>query len=208
MAMLVGLYGGAPVPLRRCDLVLGDVRRPLDLVDDLARQRRLDDGRRQLGRRLHARVGGVHRQVEELVAAFLPDPHAVRDAAKFLAPRPHELAGAIEHDDRVAALAGRVHRVMDVDVALRVLDDVVRVAPLDVGRQLAPVVNRFVAKSPSPSTGAFVPALSWRRAESAEPWSSRADERASVSVNSPCALLGSSREELRGAACPVPSLVT
>jgi hypothetical protein len=36
-----------------------------------------------------------------------------------------------------------MHRVVDVDVPLRVLDHRVRVAPLDVGRQAAPVVDRF-----------------------------------------------------------------
>ena len=79
-----------------------DVRRALDLVDDLPLQRRLDDRRRQGRRRLHARVRGVGGEVEELLVALFLDPQAVRHAAEFLAPRPHELAGAIEDHDRVA----------------------------------------------------------------------------------------------------------
>ena len=73
-----------------------------------------------------------------------------------LAPRTDELAVAIEHHHRVGAVARRVHGVVHVDVALRVLDDAVGVAPLDARRQLAPVVNRFVGvgaarRAPAPS---------------------------------------------------------
>ena len=141
--MLVGLYaraGGVPVGTLYC----GDVGRALDGVDDLPLQRRLDDRRRHAGLRLHARVRRVHRQVEELVAALFPDPHAVGHAAELLAPRPHELSVAIEHDDRVARFAGRVHGVVNVNVPLGVLHDVVGVSPLDAGRQLTPVVERLV----------------------------------------------------------------
>jgi hypothetical protein len=69
---------------------------------------------------------------------------AVRDAAELLAPRADELSGAIEYDDGVGLLAGRVHGVVHVDVTLRVLHDAVRVAPGQAGRQLAPIVVGFI----------------------------------------------------------------
>ena len=65
---------GRVVALRRAvgvRLVGVDVGRALDLPDDLALQRRLDDHRLHLRLRRQPRVGGVDGQVEELVRAFL-----------------------------------------------------------------------------------------------------------------------------------------
>jgi hypothetical protein len=92
----------------------------------------------------HLGVGGIDRQVEELLASFLLDVKPVGDPLEVGAPRSDELAVAVEHHHRVGAVARRVHGVMDVDVPLRILDHTVRVAPLDPRRQLAPVVNRLV----------------------------------------------------------------
>ena len=96
------------------------------------------------GLRRHLRVGGVRRQVEELVLALAPDVQAVRDAAELLAPRADEVALLIEDDDGVGALARRVDGVVHVHVPLRVLHHAVRVAPREARRQLAPVVVGFV----------------------------------------------------------------
>ena len=124
--------------------VLRNVRRTLDLPDLFPLQRRLQHDRLHLRLRRHLRVGRVGGQIEELVASFFLDMQPVRDAAELLAPRPHELAVPIEDDHRVGAVAGGVHRVMDVNVPLRVLDHAVRVAPLDLRRQHPPIVNRLV----------------------------------------------------------------
>ena len=64
--------------------------------------------------------------------ALFADVQAVGAAFEFLAPALDELALLVEHHHGVGALAGRVHGVVDVDVALRVFDDAMGIAVLDV----------------------------------------------------------------------------
>ena len=77
----------------------------------------------------------------------------MRPALEFLAPRPHEAPLLVEHDHRVVDLAAFVHRVVDVDVALRVLADTVCVAVLQADRHLAPVVEDLVRVRAGPDHG-------------------------------------------------------
>ena len=149
----------------RCRPVEVDVRRSLDLPDNLTLRRRLEDDRLQLGLRRHLGIGGIDRQIQVLVVPFAPDVQTVGDAAKFLSPRAHELAVTIEHHHRVRALARRVHGVMDVDVPLGVLDNAVRVAPFQVRRQRAPVVDGLVGMGASAEHGRFAPCLVLRAEE-------------------------------------------
>ena len=128
--------------------VLRNVRRTLDLPDLFPLQRRLQHDRLHRRLRGHLRIGRVGGQVEELVAPLFADVQPVRHPAEFLAPGPHELAIPIEDHHRIRAVAGGVHGVMDVDVPLRVLDDAMGVAPLDLRRQHAPIVNGLVAVGP------------------------------------------------------------
>ena len=72
-------------------------------------------------RRLHHDAARGIAQVEELVAALFVDVQAVRAALELLAPALDELALLIEHHHGVGALAGRVHSVVHVDVALGIL---------------------------------------------------------------------------------------
>ena len=151
-------------PVRPGTVRLG-VRRPLNLPDDLPLRRRLDHDRLHLGLRRHLRIRGIHRQVQELVAAFRADVQAVGDPAELLAPRSDELSLLVEDDHRVRAVARRVDRVMDVDVPLRVLDDAVRVPPLDAGGQLAPVVEGLVHVRAGAEHGRLRPRLVLRAEE-------------------------------------------
>ncbi len=64
----------------------------------------------------------------------------MRATFKFLAPAADETALGVEDHHRVVPIAGRVHRVVHVDAALRVLGDAVRVAVLEAGGQFPPVV--------------------------------------------------------------------
>ena len=68
----------------------------------------------------------------------------MRAAAEHGAEGTHELALLIENHDAVGAGAVFIHRVVNVDVALGVLADAVRIAVLDIGRQFTPIVDAFV----------------------------------------------------------------
>src|SRR5262249_54595609 len=83
-------------------------------------------------------------EVEVFGLAFLGEVHAMRAAPEHGAPRSDELALGIEDDDRIRALTGLVHSVVNVDVTLRVLNHAVRIPVLNVGRQVAPIVNTLV----------------------------------------------------------------
>jgi hypothetical protein len=50
----------------------------------------------------------------------------------------------IENHHAVGFFAGRVYRVVDVDLAMRVFADAMRVAVFDIGRQRTPIVRDFV----------------------------------------------------------------
>src|SRR6267378_3557911 len=69
-------------------------------------------------------------EVKVLITPFLLKVHAVRAAPEHGAERPDEPALVVEHDDGVAALARRVHGVVDVDQPVRILDNRMRVAVL------------------------------------------------------------------------------
>ena len=83
-------------------------------------------------------------KIEEFLAALFADRQTMRPAFELTPPGADKFAFAIEDHHGVQALAGGVHRVMDVDVALGILADAVSIAVLDGARQLAPVVNGLV----------------------------------------------------------------
>src|SRR5277367_7145781 len=83
-------------------------------------------------------------KIQKLFASFFADGQAVGAAFELPSPGTDELAVGIEDDHRVQAVAVRVNRVMDVNVALRILADTVRVAVFDGARHLAPVMDGLV----------------------------------------------------------------
>ena len=83
-------------------------------------------------------------KVEKLLTSFFAEGQAVRPALKLSSPGANKFALLIENHDRVLALAGRVDRVMDVNVALRILADSMSVAVANGAREFAPVVESFV----------------------------------------------------------------
>ena len=65
----------------------------------------------------------------------------------------------VEHHHRVRAFARGVHGVVHVDPTLRIFHHAVRVAVLDLGRQFAPVVVRFVDVLPAAQNGKLASGL-------------------------------------------------
>src|SRR5262245_26676695 len=77
----------------------------------------------------------------------------MRAAAEHGAERPDELALIVEDDHCIGALAAGMYCLMNVDVALRILNDAVGIAVFDVGRQITPIVNGFVLVFAFPQDG-------------------------------------------------------
>jgi hypothetical protein len=75
--------------------------------------------------------------------------------------------------------------VVDIDVAVAVFDDAVSVAVLDVARQRAPVVDRFVGVFAGADDRRLLPALSWRR----ESW----DQSLPLAAAAAAVVVGNSR---------------
>ena len=81
--------------------------------------------------------------VEELLFAFLADGQAVPAAVELLAEGADEAAGLVEDGDGVhRLLGGRLMR--EVDQPGLVENHAVRIAPMDMLRQRAPIVRGFV----------------------------------------------------------------
>src|SRR5207302_8619119 len=72
----------------------------------------------------------------------------MRSAFELPTPRAHELSVPVKNNNRVRRFAGGMNRVMNVDMALRVFADAVRVPVSDIGRQRAPIVERLVLMFP------------------------------------------------------------
>ena len=68
----------------------------------------------------------------------------VRSARELGPPTIHELTVSVKNNHRMAALAIFVHRVVNIDSALRVLADAVRISIPDLLRQVTPVVDHLV----------------------------------------------------------------
>ena len=71
----------------------------------------------------------------------------MRAAFELAAPGLDELALAVEDHHRVGAFTRRIHGVVHVDVALRILHDAVRVPVRDRLGQFAPIVMDLVGVS-------------------------------------------------------------
>src|SRR5882672_10101273 len=74
-------------------------------------------------------------------------------ALELWAPTGNELSVGIENDHGVVAQAVLVHRVVNIDEALRVFADTVGVAISDLRRQFTPVVDHFVYVITAPDCG-------------------------------------------------------
>jgi len=72
------------------------------------------------------------------------DVEAMRPAFEILAPALDELSIGVENNHGIARLAACIHRVMNVNAALGIFDNAVRIAVLDVGGQFAPIVGDFI----------------------------------------------------------------
>ncbi len=83
-------------------------------------------------------------KVKEFLLALFANVQPVRAAFEFLAPAFNEFAFVIEDHHAVGLFARRVDGVMNVDMPVRIFADAVRVAVLDVGRKLAPIMGDFV----------------------------------------------------------------
>ena len=83
----------------------------------------------------------------------------MRAASELSSPGTDELPVVIEDHHRVLALAGGMHGVMDIDIALGIFADAMRVAVLDGAWQLAPVMNGLVLMTVLPEDWRFRTAL-------------------------------------------------
>ena len=103
-------------------------------------------------------------EVEKFLIPFLVDVESMRAAAKLAAPAFDEFSLVVKDKYRVIALAALVDRVADVDAALGVFDDPMRVAVADVVGEYSPVVLDFIGEFASADDGSFRSRLV-RRAE-------------------------------------------
>jgi hypothetical protein len=83
-------------------------------------------------------------EVQILRVPLFAELHAVRSAPEHGAPGPDELALFVKHHHAVGTLAVLVHRVMDVNVTLRILAHAMGIAVLDVAGQFTPIVDALV----------------------------------------------------------------
>src|SRR6185437_6018900 len=83
-------------------------------------------------------------EIEEFVLAFLVDVEAMRAAPELLAPALDELTFVIEDHHAVRLFAGGIDGVVDINTAVRVLADAMRVAVFDVRGEIAPIVGDFI----------------------------------------------------------------
>lgn len=83
-------------------------------------------------------------EVQEFVSALLANMQPMRAAPEVLAPGFHEFTLMIEYDHAVAAFARGIHRVVNINIGVRIFADAVSVAVFDIGGKLAPIVGDFV----------------------------------------------------------------
>jgi hypothetical protein len=96
----------------------------------------------------------------------------VRSARELGPPTIHKPTIGVKNNHRMTALAIFVHRVVNIDSALRVLADAVRISVSDLRRQVTPVVDHLVNVLATTHYGTGCAALVGRPGEG---WSMTAD---------------------------------